>query len=268
MLNRAVIQRCVIAGVLTLPGAIFDKHETSNAMTLSSAIIGCVVMLLASLPLVLLTSNVKFVKTVLRPMQIPIWTRLLIPATLSGSAVMIGVIHGFMLAPASFFHLVMLIPLIAFTIIISCQAMEAPLPVTMLIGIDTIAMSSGLLYGAITGSTPFPAMLVAGAGAVACLFMARGMIARLEHSVITSERNRPAWIAALILSNVLMLVASSFAPAIVPMIYPALASCGFASTALVLSMNQGKDTRSRALVKRLISFALFCAVLAVLAGSV
>jgi hypothetical protein len=268
MLNRSVAKRCVMAGLLVIPGALFAKHGTSIGLTLTSEILGCAVMVIASLPLALLTSSSIFTEMISWEKRMPTWQRLAFPVAFTGSGIVLGIVHGFSLVPASFAPLSVLIPLAALAIVLTREATKAPLPVEMLIGIDTIAMPSGLLYGAIAGAATFPTMLVAGACSIACLLIARGMVVRLENHVEKSERCKIVWYVVLSASVVLMLVASLVAPATVPMVYPALASCGFAGSAIILSSIKGLGTRSQAIKRMLVSFALFCAVLAIFAGIV
>ncbi len=266
MLNRSVIKRCVMAGVLVVPGAFFANRGTSIGLAFSSAIFGCVVMVIASLPLVLLTSSASYTKMISREEKAPIWQYPAIPAVISATGVAIGIVHGTILAPPSFVHLAVLVPLAAIAIWLTMEATKAPLPAAKLICIDAITMPSGLLYGAIAGATGFPVMLVAGGCAIACLLIARGMIVRLENPVGKPGRSRITWYVVLSASVVLMLVALLVVPATVPMVYPALASCGFAGSTMILASKRKLDTGSRAMGRRLISIALFCAVLAIFAG--
>nr|MDO8087375.1 hypothetical protein [Candidatus Sigynarchaeum springense] len=272
VLTHSVAKRCLIASLLAIPGLLHAKHATSIDMVLSSAVAGCVVMVLVSIPLAYLASGSDLAVLSSRLGKSRRNAILAFPFIFSGTGIAIAVYHGLFISPVNLAGLTLLILMTTYSIKLTSRATMAPVIASDLIAIDVIMITGGLFYGTIAGTivgvTGFPSLLVIGTGAIACLVIARGMVVRLHHENALFQGHGIAWLVLISASISLMLVALLVVLEPLPMIYPALASAGCSGGALLVFARKMKGPVSQRMIRKLISSALICSVISVLIGSI
>ncbi len=271
-LTRDVAKRCLVASVLAIPGLLNAKRGTSIDMVLSSAVVGCVVMVLVSIPLAILASGADLARISPRLGTPRMYAVLAIPIVFSGAGFALAVYHGLLLSPVNLAGMIMVTILAIYSFKLTYKAMAAQLEAPWLICADAILVTGGLFYGTFAGMnvgvTGFPSLLVAGICAVACLVFARGRIVRFPYTDGPFDRHGIEWFVVMAASIALMLVASLVASNLVPMAYPALATIICSAGAMVVHAGKARWPGSRLACKWLISAALVCAAIAILVGSI
>ncbi|MEX2684550.1 MAG: hypothetical protein Q6373_023470 [Candidatus Sigynarchaeota archaeon] len=269
MWTRSVVKRCLVAGVLVIPGLLAGTRGTTSIdSALSSAVVGCVVMAVASYPLALLASGFNVAGLASRLGQSRRYAILAVPLVFSGTGFVLAVYHGLLLSPVNLRGLMLVIIMATCSITFTSKAIAAPLTASWSNTIDDIIIIGGHGYGILFSDVQHLWMLIMGALAATCLVHARGTVARVHHDDVPFQCHGIAWPVLMAISISLMLVTSMVAPELVPMIYPALASIVCTGGAMIVFVGKGIRPVSQRTIRRLISSALVCLLLSLLTSSI
>lgn len=253
--NRAVVQRCVIAAVLAIPGMIYAKDASSVSQVLASVVIGCMAMVVVAMPLAFLAASTRFGELCSRKSKARFHPALMAVITMSSAGVALGVLHGMALALPGFAHLLLAIGIWLIVAWLVKRRVSSTVPPATRSSIDAFALASGVLYGAIAGATSVPFPIIAGAIAIGSSMLARGSLA--NGLIDKPGRDESRGSTLLVISACAALVSLMMAPAVVPMVYPAIASagCSLIATAFWKRLHQGDQVR--AFVRYLVTISVF-----------